>query len=78
MGHIGRASSSPRRPGPVLGRADLSQDELELGRCPGVRGCVVSALARERRAGECGPIGPAMRVRGDRVAGLVRTVIGSG
>ena len=62
----------------MLGRADLGRGELELGRCPGGRGCIVSALAWERRAGVCGPIGPVMRVRGDRVAGLVRTVIGSG
>ena len=62
MGHICRASSSPRRPGPVLGRADLGQDELMLGRCPGGQGCIMSARARERRASACGPIGLACSV----------------
>ena len=46
----------------MLGRADLVQDELELGRCPGGRGCIVSALTRERRAGVCGPLGLACSV----------------
>ena len=62
----------------MLGRADLSQDELELSWCPGGQSRIISALARERRASVCGPIGLAMRVRGDRVSGLVRAVVGSG
>ena len=46
----------------MLGRADLGQDELMLGRCPGGRGCVMSARAREWRASVCGPVGLACSV----------------